>query len=197
MLRHLPRQQQDFNFDSTTSSPYVTAPSSPQLFGFGGGNATGHHHFYNLSAPASPTGSSSSFFCREFNRSRNSSSSIPFDWEEKPGIPKPKWGARNAGDKGGGDDFEFDFSGQLDIGRCVSASADELFDGGKIRPLKLPPRLQVGTGKYDTSSLSSSPRTPTKSRFSPKKRAVEKELDPFTKALEETKKAKTQVRQGV
>ena len=36
------------------------------------------------------------------------------------------------------DDFEFDFSGQLDLMvRPSLSSADELFDGGKIRPLKL------------------------------------------------------------
>ncbi|XP_047332581.1 uncharacterized protein At4g00950 [Impatiens glandulifera] len=122
----------NFNFDSTSTTPFISAPSSPQPFGT-------NPLFY--SAPASPTRISA--FYRDFEHfyagagdddGCDSPSSIPFKWEEKPGIRKTN------------DDFEFDFSGQLDI-TSVSA-ADELFDGGVIKPLKLPPRLhfnEVGT----------------------------------------------------
>ena len=70
----------DFNFDSTCSSPYMTAPSSPQRFGN-----------FLFSAPTSPTRASS--FYRELNglsHATNSSSAVPFEWEEKPGFPKRK-----------------------------------------------------------------------------------------------------------
>ncbi|CBI32447.3 unnamed protein product, partial [Vitis vinifera] len=43
-------------------------------------------------------------------------------------------------------DFAFDFSGQLER---TSLSADELFDGGKIRPLRPPPRLQLSYNNPD------------------------------------------------
>ncbi|KAJ6716653.1 hypothetical protein OIU74_009232 [Salix koriyanagi] len=155
----------DFNFDSTCSSPYMTAPSSPQRFGN-----------FLLSAPTSPTRMSS--FYRELDDitlSTNSPSTIPFDWEKKPGTPKSK-SRREDDDKNGGDhdhsneDFEFDFSGQLER---TSLSAEELFDGGKIKPLKPPP----GYG-----SSVSSPRSPR----SPRSRATnKKDFDPFQAAIEE------------
>ncbi|KAE8661536.1 Serine carboxypeptidase-like 26 [Hibiscus syriacus] len=87
----------DFNFDSACSSPYMTAPSSPQRFG----------NFF-FSAPTSPTHVSSLLV-------------------EKPTTNDPD---------DNGEDFEFNFSGQLER---ASLSADELFDGGKIRPLKPQP----------------------------------------------------------
>ncbi|OAY25425.1 uncharacterized protein LOC110604489 [Manihot esculenta] len=172
----------DFNFDSTCSSPYMTAPSSPQRFG-------------NLfSAPTSP--SRVSTFYRELNDASlatNSSSSVPFDWEEKPGTPKSRNGSRGGNysskndhsledfdDDDGDDDFEFSFSGQLDR---TSLSADELFDGGKIRPLKPPPG-------YDSSvSTVSSPRSP-RSRTSQKK-----DFDPFQAAMEETRRKESKQQQ--
>ncbi|CAJ1932785.1 unnamed protein product [Sphenostylis stenocarpa] len=78
----------EFNFDSNCSSPYITAPSSPQRFG----------NFF-FSAPTSPT-------------RRHSSASTPTTTQ---------------------DEFEFDFSSHV---QRPSLSADELFLGGKIRPLK-------------------------------------------------------------
>ncbi|KAJ6766203.1 hypothetical protein OIU79_022211 [Salix purpurea] len=152
----------DFNFDSTCSSPYMTAPSSPQRFGG-----------FFLSAPTSPTRPSS--FYRELNDitlSTNLSSTIPFDWEEKPGTPKSKKqredDSRNDNDRGDDyhEDFEFDFSGQLER---ASLSAEELFDGGKIKPLKPPPGY-------------SSPRSPVS------RAANKKGFDPFQAAIEETRK---------
>ncbi|KAK7400824.1 hypothetical protein VNO78_12131 [Psophocarpus tetragonolobus] len=141
----------DFNFDSNCSSPFITAPSSPQRFNNSG---------FFFSAPTSPTRVTSSFF---FNDSP--SSSVPFHWEQKPGVPKP-----NANHHHHDDDFEFDFSGQLDP---PSLSADELFHAGKIRPLKPPPGLQ-----------SSSPVT------SP--RCKNKDLDPFAEAIKETRRREQQ-----
>ncbi|KAK7345994.1 hypothetical protein VNO80_20507 [Phaseolus coccineus] len=53
----------DFNFDSNCSSPFITAPSSPQRFG---NNAN-----FFFSAPTSPT----------------HSPSVPFLWEQPPALP--------------------------------------------------------------------------------------------------------------
>ncbi|KAK8659784.1 hypothetical protein V6N13_029978 [Hibiscus sabdariffa] len=93
----------DFNFDSACSSPYMTAPSSPQRFG----------NFFP-SAPTSPTRVSSLYPISQ--------------WEGNPTTNHP-----HDNDNDNGEDFEFNFSGQLER---ASLSADELFDGGKIRPLK-------------------------------------------------------------
>ncbi|XP_059463120.1 uncharacterized protein LOC132191974 [Corylus avellana] len=194
----------DFNFDSTCSSPYMTAPSSPQRFGS-----------FLFSAPTSP--SRASAFYRELNDlslhdmiPRKSASSVPFNWEEKPGIPKsrPTSNGENNNDSDDGDgdgdgdgvgqDFEFNFSGQLER---TSLSADELFDGGKIRPLKPPPRLQVGAGANGSGSNVSSPRSPKsprspRSRISQGKKMVQealsprhkKDFDPFAAAIEENRR---------
>ncbi|KAE8707239.1 Serine carboxypeptidase-like 26 [Hibiscus syriacus] len=96
----VPVSSVDFNFDSACSSPYMTAPSSPQRFG----------NFF-FSAPTSPTHVSSQLV-------------------EKPTTNDPD---------DDGENFEFNFSGQLER---ASLSADELFDGGKIRPLKPQPCFQ-------------------------------------------------------
>ncbi|XP_062091889.1 uncharacterized protein LOC133797826 [Humulus lupulus] len=206
----MPVPPADFNFDSTCSSPYMTAPSSPQRFG---------NFFY--SAPTSPTRVSAAATLygvdlslisgagREIP-SRSLASSIPFKWEEKPGVPKGKITrtgendtieSRNDNENQDevDDDFEFNFSGQLEKGSL--SAADELFDGGKIRPLKPPPRLQVRTcsGNYDSGPSSvTSPRSP-RSRISQGKKMVQDVLmsprrkrdenfDPFTAAVEETRK---------
>jgi hypothetical protein len=70
---------------------------------------------------------------------RKSTSFVPFNWEEKPGIPKsrPTSNGENNNDSddgdgdgdGVGEDFEFNFSGQLEQ---TSLSADELFDGDGV-----------------------------------------------------------------
>ncbi|KAF8013679.1 hypothetical protein BT93_I1516 [Corymbia citriodora subsp. variegata] len=184
----VPPPNMEFNFDSTSSSPFMTAPSSPQRFG----------SLY-FSAPTSPT--RASVFLRELRNSRKSLSSIPFAWEEKPGVPKRRGSDQNGGDGDDDDDFEFDFSGQLDR---ASASADELFDGGKIKPLKPPPRLQANSGDADSTinSLPASPRSP--SRFAQGRKMVQEALsprhhkrdfDPFSAALEETRKRQTNLNQ--
>lgn len=87
----------EFNFDSACTTPYISAPSSPQRFG---------SFFY--SAPTSPTRISTFYTCS--------------------GIP-------TSNDSDSVDDFAFDFSGQLE----VTTTADELFDGGIIKPLSTKP----------------------------------------------------------
>ncbi|KAL7263797.1 hypothetical protein ACSBR1_001868 [Camellia fascicularis] len=165
----IPSPAVDFNFDSSCTTPYISAPSSPQRIG----------NFF-FSAPTSPTRSSSFFL--DFNSlSADSSSSaslpltIPFNWEQSPGIPKSK--LPNNQDT----DFEFDFSGHL---QRTSLSADELFDGGKIKPLKPPPRLQ-----FTDHDSPRSPRSPTKifkEALSP--RHKKRDFDPFAAAMEQTRR---------
>lgn len=174
----MPVLPMDFNFDSTCSSPYMTAPSSPQRFG----------NIY-FSAPASPTRISA--MCREFDDASpatNSGSATPFDWEEeKPGTGKDE--DHGEGDEYGrnkeeeGEEFEFNFSGQLE--RAYLSAADELFDGGKIRLLKPPPG-------YDSSASNlSSPRSPRSpgTRFSRRK-----DFDLFQAAILETRKTEAKQR---
>ncbi|KAG6588649.1 hypothetical protein SDJN02_26035 [Cucurbita argyrosperma subsp. argyrosperma] len=119
----------DFNFDSACSSPYMTAPSSPQRFGT----------FFFSSAPTSPSRAAAFYYdFHEFGSGygddgggrSSSASEIPLLWEEIPGIVKSGGdGCSSVADE----DFEFDFSGQLER---TSLSAEELFDCGKIRALK-------------------------------------------------------------
>ncbi|KGN43943.1 uncharacterized protein LOC101207472 [Cucumis sativus] len=169
----------DFNFDSACSSPYMTAPSSPQRFG----------NFFFSSAPTSPSHAAAFYY--DFNDfdspyvdGRSSSASeIPFLWEDLPGIVKS---GGDACSSVADDDFQFDFSGQLER---TSLSADELFDCGKIRALKPPPSNRV------TDSISSSTAS---SRISQGKRVVQEAVSPRhhrrrdTDPLEEAFKATTQ-----
>ncbi|GFP84548.1 hypothetical protein PHJA_000598700 [Phtheirospermum japonicum] len=84
-------------------------------------------------------------------------------------------------------DFAFDFSGQLERDYLP---ADELFDGGKIKPLKPPPRFQYDQGKStDNNNSPKSPRSPTqiiREAFSPRHKS--KGFDPFAAALEQTRR---------
>lgn len=77
-------------------------------------------------------------------------------------------------------------------------TAEELFDDGKIKPLKPPPRLQVGVNDSAGSSSIASPRSPRspRSRISQGKKMVQealsprhkKDFDPFAAAMEQTSK---------
>ncbi|XP_010530882.1 PREDICTED: uncharacterized protein LOC104807355 [Tarenaya hassleriana] len=125
----VPSHATEFNFDSTTSSPYITAPSSPTRFG----NA-----FLFFSAPTSPSPSDSAPF---------RSSNTPFDPPSADEFSRK----RSSASVDFPQDFEFDFSGQLEKGSF--SAADELFDGGKIRPLRPPPAYE------QASSAVSSPRS--------------------------------------
>ncbi|XP_065847701.1 uncharacterized protein [Euphorbia lathyris] len=124
--------------------------------------------FESLTAPSSP--SRMSDFYRYFE---------DFDhWEEeKPATPKSPTTAN---------DFAFDFRSELED---TSLSAEELFDGGKIRPLKPPPRLQLFEERNPLLSPTS-PRSPIargknmiREVFSPRKK---KDSDPFHAAAENT-----------
>ncbi|XP_031273426.1 uncharacterized protein LOC116131912 [Pistacia vera] len=174
----------DFEFNSVRSSPYLSAPTSPKRFG---------DDVFFTSAPTSP--SRISQFYSEFDNlyTRNDdeySSTIPFDWEEKPGTPKSQSPTRATTTTDNEDDFAFNFSEEKEK---ESLTAEELFDGGKIRPLKPPPRLQLDDYSTLKSPLLSprSPRSPIsqgkkiiRQVFSPRSR---KDVDPFAAAVENTR----------
>ncbi|RDX87120.1 hypothetical protein CR513_31449, partial [Mucuna pruriens] len=124
-----PPSSMDFNFDnSNCSSPYMTAPSSPQRFG---------NNFF-FSAPTSPTRTSNSSLFNPRHSSASTSSALNTTLEV--GTEE--------------DEFQFDFSAHL---QRPSLSADELFLGGKIRPLKPPSSLPNKKEKrIDKKSSSSS-----------------------------------------
>ncbi|KQK01781.1 uncharacterized protein LOC100833710 [Brachypodium distachyon] len=188
----------------------LTAPPSPNPFGIllpasstvddGGDPFDLFQHF--ASAPASPSRAAAIYahFSADnhdyegFATPRTpkvTASSVPFDWEEKPGKPKPGFGSTPASngvfEGGDEDDADFDFGVLLD-GRSAqtpAAAADELFDEGKIRPLKPPPRLLA-----DSGSVGSSPRSPMTARsaiWSPRLRRStvrpEDGFDPFAAAM--------------
>uniref|UniRef100_A0A0E0CRT9 Uncharacterized protein n=1 Tax=Oryza meridionalis TaxID=40149 RepID=A0A0E0CRT9_9ORYZ len=115
-------------------------------------------------------------------------STVPFDWEEKPGKPKSELAACAAAatspNVGELDDADFDFGVLLDKSVQVPelTTADELFDEGKIRPLKPPP------GLLDGGSVASSPRSPISKSpmWSPRLRGKVgsgADFDPFAAAL--------------
>ncbi|XP_023917792.2 uncharacterized protein LOC112029334 [Quercus suber] len=185
----IPASRMDFDFNhSRPSLPHLSAPSTPRRIGE-----------YYFSAPSSPTRMSEFYqdlneFSRmneSYERKGNAPSMVPFDWEEKPGTPKLPKGSSGTKDE---DDFAFDFSEDLEK---ASLSADVLFDGGKIRPLKPPPRLQLGNKVYEYTNQKSplltprSPRSPISQgrkmvlgAFSPRRK---KDTDPFAKAVENTR----------
>ncbi|KAK6939563.1 Protein of unknown function DUF1645, plant [Dillenia turbinata] len=131
----------DFDFNSARSTPYMSAPSTPRRF-----------RDYFFSAPTSPN--TVSEFYRHFDEfsvmsNDESSSSIPYSWEETPGTPQTSRKNSIRAE----DDFAFDLSSGLDR---AFLSAEELFDGGKIKPLKPP----LGS-TFDRCSLRSSPNSST------------------------------------
>lgn len=144
----------DFDFNSAVTSPHSSVPSTPKRFGE-----------YFFSAPTSPTRMSELYReFEEFSISINdgyggtSASSSP--------VPKKITSREDQ------EEFAFDFSVELER---ASLSADELFDGGKIKPFEPPPRSEMG-GLTATKSLNS-PLTQGKkiirNAFSPKRTAVD------------------------
>ncbi|XP_050222276.1 uncharacterized protein LOC126672368 [Mercurialis annua] len=142
----------------------LSAPSTPRRLGD-----------FSLSDPSSP--SRIVEFYRTFDEFEDSNSGgFVFNWEERSGSPRspsPK-----------GDEFAFDFRSELEE---TSLSAEDLFDGGKIKPLKPPPRLQ-----YEDRSPLLSPRSPLAQgkkmfheAFSPRKK--KDYSDPFATAAENTR----------
>ncbi|XP_033143418.1 uncharacterized protein LOC103858357 [Brassica rapa] len=90
------------------------------------------------------------------------------------------------------DDFAFEIG---DKSETRSLFAEELFDGGKIKPLKPPPYLQLDNQQfhYKFSSPDSSPRSPIahgkdilRKAFSPRKKPTD--ADPFEAAIDNIRK---------
>ncbi|KAI3761172.1 hypothetical protein L1987_51583 [Smallanthus sonchifolius] len=109
-----PLNPTDFNFNFN-SSTYPTAPSTPRLI-----------------APTSP--SSLSELYREFDQllimdddDTHSRATVPFAWEEKPGVPKPTTNLLEQ-------DFAFDVSSQI---LSSVRSAEHLFHHGMIKPVEI------------------------------------------------------------
>ncbi|KAI6677889.1 hypothetical protein NL676_038685 [Syzygium grande] len=138
----------DLSFDSATSTPYITAPSSPRAF----------CNFFNPSTVPPTTPPSRSDFDlllpEEFHEISLISDedkdecswhddprfSIAFAWENAlPMIVHAKKEDGCVVEDDDGKDFVFDFSGCFSESSAVSA--DEIFHGGKIRPLKSSPPL--------------------------------------------------------
>ncbi|KAJ0024761.1 hypothetical protein Pint_08845 [Pistacia integerrima] len=140
-----------------------------------------------LSAPTSPKRFGDDVF---FTSAPTSPSRISQFYKEKPGTPKSQSPTRATTTTDNEDDFAFNFSEEKEK---ESLTAEELFDGGKIRPLKPPPRLQLDDYSTLKSPLLSprSPRSPIsqgkkiiRQVFSPRSR---KDVDPFAAAVENTR----------
>ncbi|XP_047339379.1 uncharacterized protein LOC124942853 [Impatiens glandulifera] len=106
-----PSPSTEFHFDSASTSPFISAPGSPQPFG---------NLFY--SAPTSPTRVSA--FYTEFHHF-----SAAGTCDSPTVIPRI---SKDHDDDD--DEFEFNFGGQLDNTSINSVSAEELFHGGQIKP---------------------------------------------------------------
>lgn len=139
----------DFDFNS---SIYASAPSTPKLMGE-----------YYFSAPPSPTQITE--FYRKFDellisddtQRSNSLATVPFAWEEKPGVPKSLTKLFD-------NDFAFDvISGELH--RDSSASAEDLFQGGVIKSneIEYEPPQERGRDRHNTNGLPSSRSRRTRS----------------------------------
>ncbi|KAL3538252.1 hypothetical protein ACH5RR_001618 [Cinchona calisaya] len=116
----------EFDIDSTCSTPYVSAPSSPGRGGEGGGGAPISGFYY--SAPASPM-----HFITSTSTSKSNGINPDYEISSSPSSPCS---------------FEFDFasskfpSNGASSGGGSMSSADELFLNGQIRPMKLSTHLQ-------------------------------------------------------
>ncbi|PKA63207.1 hypothetical protein AXF42_Ash020580 [Apostasia shenzhenica] len=181
---------QEFHFQSARAAPYISAPTSPKRYG------SDIFDFYDdfASEPTSPSAATAArgicaaaFRDIDGGYSSGSLSSVPFGWEEKPGTPKSHEAAV-AVDAGSSDDDDFDFafpfSKQVELGlpsppTPLLTAADELFEEGKIRPLKPPPCLY----KPVMGDQSSKP-TRRIGLWSPRLRAY-KDQDPFAAAIAE------------
>ncbi|XP_010429676.1 PREDICTED: uncharacterized protein LOC104714118 [Camelina sativa] len=158
----------------------LTAPSSPRQF-------TGCF----LSAPTSPRRITE--FYREFDEAASRFNfsdrlTVPFDWEDTPGTPRKIIDDDDEDDTV--DDFAFEIGEKLET---TSLFAEELFDGGKIKPLKPPPYLQLEHHHHQPQILSPrSPRSPIahgkdiiRKAFSPRKKPVQ--VDPFEVAMDKAR----------
>ncbi|KAK8941216.1 hypothetical protein KSP39_PZI009976 [Platanthera zijinensis] len=120
---------QEFRFDSSTKTPFMSAPSSPKRFDFYCRYATAPTSLSVVAAAAS-----------RFSPPHKSSDN-----------------AAAADDKD--DDFVFEFSGPFNKGVPLPeiTTADELFEKGKIRTLKFPLQLFPPAVSHQTSGEFSHP----------------------------------------
>lgn len=117
----------DFDFNSARSTPCATAPSTPKRFGE-----------YYFSAPPSP-GHLWELYrdCDDFFVDNTKScSDVPIKWEERT---KPASRKQEREKTIFDDDFVFDVGREFEK---MTLPAEELFDGGKIRPLKPPTKVE-------------------------------------------------------
>ncbi|KAK7321714.1 hypothetical protein VNO77_32597 [Canavalia gladiata] len=148
----------NFDFGGTMNSPYLSAPSSPKRFG----------EYNYLSAPASP--SRLSQFYSEFDYF--SSSTIPIE-------------AATNDDEDGDKGFAFYVNGESDKS---SRSAEELFHGGKIKPLNESfAEQRRGREKERTSTTTATSSTTTTTTLSSSKsgRRVTRSHSPYRKSSSE------------
>ena len=187
------------------STPFMSATSSPQR------TQPILYFFYSApTSPRSPKFHSSNLFDNIYTDDYMGSSydgfeGRPFDWEVKPGVAKNGEEeinmVGNRIEEEEKEEFEFEFSGQLDMMqiRQSLSSADELFDGGKIRPLKLkpPPSLEIFKNCSENTSPKS-PRSPKlgmckfKEVLSPKRKTglvFGAGPDPFEEAIRNTRRS--------
>jgi Protein of unknown function (DUF1645) len=148
--------------------------------------------YHYSSAPSSPTRAAAiyaefksvddSFFARA---SFSTSSNVPFHWEEKPGTPKSLNLANSEKSITSSPEFEFNAPLEENAPRTDLTTADELFEEGKIRPLKPPPRLQLLAIDESRSSMSANPSPQSAKSWalrSPRNR-TKRDFDPFAAAM--------------
>lgn len=156
----IPASNMDFDFNhSRPSSPSMSTPSTPKRFG---------NCFF--SAPTSPTRTSELY--RDYNEF-----SMMNDRRESRGSAPSSKSSEKSDTREGDDNFAFDVSEQLER---TSVSADELFDGGKLRPFKPPPRLQLGRKVGESYTTPNSPLLSPKSPRSPISQAKKSILGAFS-----------------
>ncbi|GMH06422.1 hypothetical protein Nepgr_008262 [Nepenthes gracilis] len=151
-----------FDLQSNSPSAYITAPSSPKCAD-------------DFSDDSWVSGVELGESC----------SSVPFNWEEKPGRPKSFEASKTME---ADDDFAFSINPSPSESLNLSLFAEELFDDGKIKPLKPPPRLQLGTELDDsvTRRISNS-ESKRITRNAWWRRSCD--FDPFEAAIENTRRS--------
>lgn len=149
--------------------------------------------FYHYSsAPSSPTRAAAIY--AEFKSeddtflaraSFSTASKVPFNWEEKPGTPKSPNLANSEKSITSSPEFEFNAPVEENTSKTNLTTADELFEEGKIRPLKPPPRLQLLAMDESRTSMStnSSPRSAKSWALRSPRGRAKSDFDPFAAAM--------------
>lgn len=223
---------------AAAGSPFLTAPPSPNPFDLlppSTPRLTGANPFdlfqHFSSAPASPRRAAAIYahfadggnrggdedddeddegFAARSSYSTTGVSVVPFDWEETPGTPKAGLGGGGGAAAWEDTDTDFEFGTVADKTAPAESltTADELFEKGRIRPLKPLPLLKTASelgkirplkpppGLLDGGSVGSSPRSPSPMARvvmrSPRRRSrvgSGTDFDPFAAALLEATKA--------